>query len=130
MTENFEVCTTEIFGPFQVVSHFDDTSVDLVLEACERMEAHLTAAVVSNDVMFQNEVLGRTVNGTTYCGRRVSLACLRPESSPVLTGFISNRPARQEHPRITGSGLREIRVELESGPLRPSSWFGRATGKL
>ena len=68
--EYFEVCTTEIFGPFQVVTHFDDASLDLVLEACERMEAHLTAAVVSNDIRFQNKVLGSTVNGTTYCGRR------------------------------------------------------------
>ena len=37
---------------------------------CERMEANLTAAVVSNDVRFQNKVLGSTVNGTTYVGMR------------------------------------------------------------
>jgi hypothetical protein len=41
-----------------------------VLEALERVDAHLTAAVVSNDVLFQNKVLAHTVNGTTYCGIR------------------------------------------------------------
>lgn len=68
--EHFDACTTEIFGPFQVVTQYNDSTLDLVLEACERMEAHLTAAVVSNDVAFRNHVLGHTVNGTTYCGRR------------------------------------------------------------
>lgn len=41
-----------------------------VLEALERMENHLTAAVVSNDVLFRQHVLAHTVNGTTYCGLR------------------------------------------------------------
>jgi len=34
------------------------------------MSHHLTAAVVSNDIEFQQQVLGRTINGTTYVGRR------------------------------------------------------------
>ena len=34
------------------------------------MDAHLTAAVVSNDVHFTNRVLSETVNGTTYHGMR------------------------------------------------------------
>lgn len=68
--ENFGACTTEIFGPFQVVTTFGDDQVCLVLEACERMSHHLTAAVVSNDAEFQNTVLAHTVNGTTYAGRR------------------------------------------------------------
>lgn len=41
-----------------------------MLEALERMENHLTAAVVSNDVLFRQHVLAHTVNGTTYCGLR------------------------------------------------------------
>ena len=41
-----------------------------VIEACERMSHHLTAAVVSNDVDFQSAILAHTVNGTTYAGRR------------------------------------------------------------
>lgn len=67
---NFDLVTTEIFGPFQVVTQYGDGDVAHVLEACERMEQHLTAAVVSNDVRFVNHILGNTVNGTTYAGIR------------------------------------------------------------
>jgi len=42
----------------------------MVLEALERTEAHLTAAVVSRDIQFQNHILANTVNGTTYSGIR------------------------------------------------------------
>ena len=69
-SEHFELATTEVFGPLQVVTKYDDATVDKVLAACEGMEAHLTAAVVSNDLDFQNKVVGATVNGTTYVGRR------------------------------------------------------------
>lgn len=68
--EHFAAATTEIFGPFQVLTTYSDETLELVLEACERMSAHLTAAVVSNDPRFQDKVLGRTVNGTTYSGIR------------------------------------------------------------
>lgn len=68
--ENFDLCVTEIFGPFQIVTEFKDSELDLVLEALERMNAHLTAAIVSNDVLFQQKCLGATVNGTTYVGIR------------------------------------------------------------
>jgi len=68
--ENFKLCTTEVFGPFQVVTDYLDSEIDLVLQACERMDHHLTAAIVSNDVAFQHKVLGSTVNGTTYMGGR------------------------------------------------------------
>lgn len=68
--EYFDLCATEIFGPFQVVTDFDDSNLDLVLDATERMSHHLTAAVVSNDIKFRSKVLAHTVNGTTYAGRR------------------------------------------------------------
>lgn len=68
--ENFDVCVTELFAPFQVVTQYANDEIDLVLEACERMSHHLTAAVVSNDVKFTNKVLANTVNGTTYAGMR------------------------------------------------------------
>eukprot|EP00898_Chlorokybus_atmophyticus_P005137 jgi/Chlat1/5624/Chrsp369S05383 len=68
--DHFKMATTEIFGPFQVVTEYKDSELPLVLEACERMHAHLTAAVVSNDISFLNEVLANTVNGTTYFGLR------------------------------------------------------------
>ena len=66
----FTLCTTEIFGGFQIIVDYKDEELPLVLEALERVDAHLTAAVVSNDVLFQNKVLSHTVNGTTYCGMR------------------------------------------------------------
>lgn len=68
--ENFDLCTREIFAPFQVLTSYTDSSLSLVIEACERMSHHLTAAVVSNDVRFQHTVLSQTVNGTTYVGQR------------------------------------------------------------
>jgi 1-pyrroline-5-carboxylate dehydrogenase len=54
----------------QVITEYKDSEVAHVLEACERMEQHLTAAVVSNDVRFVNHVLANTLNGTTYAGIR------------------------------------------------------------
>jgi len=68
--ENFDDCTTELFAPFQVISFYNDDTIDVVLEALEKMSHHLTAAVVSNDAAFQSKVLSSTVNGTTYAGRR------------------------------------------------------------
>jgi len=68
--EHFELLTTELFGPFQVVVRYGDDDIDTVLGLLERMSQHLTAAVVSADVLFQRRVLAATVNGTTYCGMR------------------------------------------------------------
>ncbi|GBF90904.1 aldehyde dehydrogenase [Raphidocelis subcapitata] len=67
---HFEAATTEVFGPFQVVVEYADNELPQVLDAMERMSNHLTAAVVSNDVPFLQNVLANTVNGTTYAGRR------------------------------------------------------------
>lgn len=44
--------------------------MDFLLEILEGMSHHLTAAVVSNDNVFQERILGSTVNGTTYSGLR------------------------------------------------------------
>lgn len=68
--EHFDEVMKEIFGPFQVLTSYEDNELELVLEACERMSHHLTAAIVSNDLRFQTKVLARTVNGTTYAGIR------------------------------------------------------------
>jgi 1-pyrroline-5-carboxylate dehydrogenase len=68
--EHFGACTTELFAPFQVVTYYNDDTIDQVLEALERISHHLTAAVVSDDTEFQTKVLANTVNGTTYAGRR------------------------------------------------------------
>jgi 1-pyrroline-5-carboxylate dehydrogenase len=43
--ENFEDCTKEIFASFQVVTEYNDTTLNLVLDALERISQHLTAAI-------------------------------------------------------------------------------------
>ncbi|QCD80888.1 probable aldehyde dehydrogenase [Vigna unguiculata] len=68
--KNFELVTKEIFGPFQVITDYKNSELSVVLDALERMHNHLTAAVVSNDVLFLQEVIGNSVNGTTYAGLR------------------------------------------------------------
>lgn len=68
--KNYKLVTKEIFGPFQVVTEYKDNQLPLVLDALERMHANLTAAVVSNDPLFLQEVIGKSVNGTTYAGLR------------------------------------------------------------
>ncbi|XP_006354791.1 probable aldehyde dehydrogenase [Solanum tuberosum] len=68
--EHYPLVTKEIFGPFQVVTEYKDNQLPLVLDALEKMHAHLTAAVVSNDILFLQKVIGNSVNGTTYAGLR------------------------------------------------------------
>ena len=40
----------------QVVTEYKDSELDSILELTERMEHHLTAAVVSNDMQWLNKV--------------------------------------------------------------------------
>jgi len=68
--DHFDLATTELFGPFQIIASYTDEDLGTVLGLFEKMSHHLTAAVVSANVEFQNRVLGATVNGTTYCGMR------------------------------------------------------------
>lgn len=117
--EHFESAVSEIFAPFQVVSFFNDDTLDLVLEALERMSHHLTAAVVSNDVAFQTKVLAHTVNGTTYAGRRA-----RTTGAPQNHWF---GPAGD--PRGAGIGTPEAiqlvwscHREIINDNLVPSDW--------
>ncbi|KAL0587412.1 hypothetical protein ABG067_003031 [Albugo candida] len=49
---------------------YSDDQLDLVLQLLEKMHAHLNAAVVSNDDLFRQKVLARSVNGTTNAGIR------------------------------------------------------------
>eukprot|EP00803_Ostreobium_quekettii_P001380 evm.model.scf_216.1 EVM.evm.TU.scf_216.1 scf_216:3629-14013(+) len=70
MDKHWETVTTEVFGPVQVITQYQDSQLNDVLAVCEKLDAHLTAAVVSNDMHFLHTVLGQTVNGTTYAGLR------------------------------------------------------------
>lgn len=40
----------------QVITEYDDAELEQVLEVTEKLNAHLTAAVVSNDVQFLGKV--------------------------------------------------------------------------
>lgn len=40
----------------QVITEYSDEQLPMVLEATEKLEAHLTAAVVSNDAKFTQKV--------------------------------------------------------------------------
>ncbi len=121
--EHFELLTTELFGPFQVVATWSGGELDKVLDVFERMSQHLTAAVVSADPVFQQKVLGATVNGTTYCGMRARTTgapqnhwfgpCGDPRGAGIGT---------PEAIRLTWSGHREIILDqggLDSGWSTP-----------
>lgn len=118
--ENFKACTTEIFGPFQVITSYTDETLPGVLEACERMSHHLTAAIVSNDPDFINHCLGYTVNGTTYVGIRARTTgapqnhwfgpCGDPRGAGIGT---------PEAIQLVWSAHREI---IEDNAVVPNSW--------
>ena len=118
--DHFELLSTELFGPFQVVVTWGDGDLDHVLALFERMQNHLTAAVVSADIGFQQEVLGATVNGTTYCGMRARTTgapqnhWFGPSGDPRGAGI-----GTPEAIRITWSAHREI--ISDQGPA-PQGW--------
>ncbi|KAI3429948.1 Aldedh domain-containing protein [Psidium guajava] len=118
--ENFELVTREIFGPFQIVTEYKDDQLPKILDALERMHAHLTAAVVSNDALFLQEVIGKTVNGTTYAGLRARTTgapqnhWFGPAGDPRCAGI-----GTPEAIKLVWSCHREIIYDF--GPL-PKHW--------
>lgn len=68
LPQYWNTVTTEIFGPVQVVTVYEDDELPLVFETCERMKNHLTGAVVSNDPQFYNLVVSHLPNGVVYAG--------------------------------------------------------------
>lgn len=61
---------TEIFAPFQIVTEYGTSDFNKIVDVLEAIPANLTAAIVSNDPIFREKLLGLTVNGTTYSGLR------------------------------------------------------------
>ncbi len=118
--EHFELVTTELFGPFQLVVEYGDNDLPEVLQFLERMSQHLTAAVVSADIEFQNRLLAATINGTTYCGMRARTTgapqnhWFGPCGDPRAAGI-----GTPEAIVSTWSGHREI--IMDQGP-RPAGW--------
>ena len=116
----FDVVARELFGPFQIVVSYGDDELDTVLEMFERMQNHLTAAVVSADVLFQQKVLAATVNGTTYCGMRARTTgapqnhWFGPSGDPRGAGI-----GTPEAITVTWSAHREI--ISDQGP-KPEGW--------
>jgi 1-pyrroline-5-carboxylate dehydrogenase len=102
----FSLVTTEIFGPVQVATEYTDDEIPLLLELCERMQNHLTAAVVSRDQEFIDRVLGATVNGTTYVGIRA-----RTTGAPQNHWF-----GPSGDPRAAGIGTPEAIILTWSAP--------------
>jgi 1-pyrroline-5-carboxylate dehydrogenase len=103
--EDFDLVTTELFGPFQVIVTYRDEDLPIVLQTLERMKQHLTAAVVSADIHFQNRVLAASINGTTYCGMRA-----RTTGAPQNHWF---GPCGD--PRAAGIGTPEAIIHTWSG---------------
>ena len=64
--------TKDSYTDFEIRAEFwadEDCNSGLFMRCQDRNKVG-TAAVVSNDILFQNKILGTTVNGTTYCGIR------------------------------------------------------------
>jgi len=70
LTDDFKKITKEVFGPFQIVVVYTDKEIGLVKDVLEKITQNLTAAIVSNDTFFQQDLLANTVNGTTYTGMK------------------------------------------------------------
>jgi 1-pyrroline-5-carboxylate dehydrogenase len=66
----FELITTEVFAPFQIVTEYNDSNLEVVLNILESFESSLTAGIVSSDIKFLNKILSHTTNGVTYSGIR------------------------------------------------------------
>lgn len=96
-----------------MVTEYEEEELAVVLDACERMHHHLTAAIVSNDVAFQRHVLANTINGTTYVGARARTTgapqnhFFGPAGIPTLLPLSVGQPCGS--PR--------------SLPFQPCSWF-------
>ena len=84
---------------------YSNDQLSIVLDALERIEMTLTAAVVSNDLTFQQKILGHTVNGTTYTGMRA-----RTTGAPQNHWF-----GPSGDPRAAGIGTPEAIINTWSG---------------
>lgn len=91
-----------------------------VIDMLERIETHLTAAIVSSDPEFVNRMLGSTVNGTTYAGIRARTTgapqnhWFGPAGTPLAAGI-----GTPEAILSTWTCHREI--IFDEGPI-PTNW--------
>jgi len=80
-----------------VTEYSEAKELSQIFAMLERMDSHLTAGIVSNNVQFINQVLGHTINGVTYAGIRA-----RTTGAPQNHWF---GPAGD--PRSAGIGTKE-----------------------
>ncbi|KAL5975091.1 hypothetical protein ACLOJK_031767 [Asimina triloba] len=125
--ENFELVTKEIFGPFQVVTEYKQDQLDMVLDVCARMHAHLTAAVVSNDPLF--------LQATQHLasGDKVPVIADDKWVTHILDGPRLRKSRyeyeleQQELHKTIGLDQLATRWLLGLEPQKQLSWFGHAT---
>lgn len=116
----FKTITTELFGPFYIVTTYGDKDVDFILDSIDRMENHLTAGVVTQDPVFLNKILANTTNGVTYAGVRARTTgapqnhWFGPGGDPRAAGI-----GTAEAVLTTWTGHRE--VILDHGAI-PNTW--------
>jgi len=121
--ENFDLATTELFGPFQVFTTWKDGEMDKVLKLLNKMPNHLTAGIVSNDQQFLEEMLGNTITGTIYAGIRARTTAapqqhwFGPSGDPRAAGIHT-----AEAIKLCWSTHREIIMDRQ--PV-PDDWEGK-----
>jgi 1-pyrroline-5-carboxylate dehydrogenase len=67
--EYSKIALQEVFAPFLIVTDYNDSEYSEVMGLLERIDLHLTAGVVSQDIDFINDVIRKTVNGVTYVAK-------------------------------------------------------------
>jgi len=123
--EVFDLATTELFGPFQIITSYKEEELPQVLQLLNKVKNHLTAGIVSNDNQFLTEVLGNTINGTIYAGIRA-----RTTAAPQQHWFGPSGDPRSggihtpEAIKLCWSSHREVIYDY--GPVS-SSWVGKTT---
>jgi len=123
--EHFDLATTELFGPFQVITSYKEEQLPQVIELLNKVKNHLTAGIVSNDNQFLTEVLGNTINGTIYAGIRA-----RTTAAPQQHWFGPSGDPRSggihtpEAIKLCWSSHREVIYDY--GPVS-KSWQGKTT---
>lgn len=113
---NFALATTELFGPFQIITSYKEGQLALVIQMLNQMQNHLTAGVVSNDLQVsggEGRGMGQTTcrRGTRF-SRLLTPSCGRPSvprkrlalSHTTLAPRHYNWGALQSRPRSTDPG--------------------------
>lgn len=122
-SKKVDLLTTELFGPFQIITDYKMSNIAKIKSILEGMEHNLTAAIVSNDSDFIQEFSSTTINGTTYIGRRARTTgapqnhwfgpCGDPRGAGIGT---------PEAIKLVWSSHREI--IWDKGPI-PETWAGK-----